>query len=86
MRKTVADQRLLKPTAKALTTLERHGEQVVRCCISGLTNARLKGMNSSFQASKSRTRGDRNEANFIAMIYLIGSGHLLDQAKSTRNV
>ena len=38
-----------------------------------------------FQAARSRARGYRNEANFIAMIYLIGSpvGRLLDQAKST---
>ncbi|WP_236645462.1 transposase [Aidingimonas lacisalsi] len=53
--------------------------------ISGLTNARLEGMNGLFQAARSRAHGYRNEANFIAMIYLIGSpvGRLLDQAKST---
>nr|WP_269474893.1 transposase [Halomonas meridiana] len=52
---------------------------------SGLTNARLEGMNGLFQAARSRARGYRNEANFIAMIYLIGSpvGRLFDQAKST---
>jgi hypothetical protein len=51
----------------------------------GLTNARLEGMNGLFQAARSRARGYRNEANFIAMIYLIGSpvGRLFDQAKST---
>ncbi len=40
---------------------------------------------ASFQAARSRARGYRNEANFIAMIYLIGSpvGRLFDQAKST---
>ncbi|WP_168014558.1 transposase, partial [Halomonas salinarum] len=85
MREAVTDQPLLKPMAKALTTLERHAEQVVRRWISGLTNARLEGMNGLFQAARSRARGYRNEANFIAMIYLIGSpvGRLLDQAKST---
>uniref|UniRef100_UPI00143C5008 ISL3 family transposase n=1 Tax=Halomonas salinarum TaxID=1158993 RepID=UPI00143C5008 len=40
MREAVTDQPLLKPMAKALTTLERHAEQVVRRWISGLTNAR----------------------------------------------
>ncbi|WP_280564546.1 MULTISPECIES: transposase [unclassified Chromohalobacter] len=76
---------LLKPMAKALTTLERHAEQVVRRRLSGLTNARQEGMNGLFQAARSRARGYRNETNFIAMIYLIGSpvGHFLDQAKST---
>ncbi|WP_280565245.1 ISL3 family transposase [Chromohalobacter sp. 48-RD10] len=85
MREAVTGQALLKPMAKALTTLERHAEQVVRRWTSGLTNARLEGMNGLFQAARSRARGYRNEANFIAMIYLIGSpvGRLLDQAKST---
>lgn len=85
MRRAVTGQVLLKPMAKALATLERHTEQVVRRWVSGLANARLEGMNSLFQAARSRARGYRNEANFIAMIYLIGSpvGRLLDQAKST---
>ncbi|MFC2993562.1 transposase [Halomonas tibetensis] len=85
MREAVTDQPLLTPMAKALTTLERHAEQVVRRWLSGLTNARLEGMNGLFQAARSRARGYRNETNFIAMIYLIGSpvGRLLDQAKST---
>ncbi|MDZ7851940.1 MAG: ISL3 family transposase [Halomonas sp.] len=80
MQEAVTDQPLLKPMAKALTTLERHAEQVVRRWISGLTNARLEGMNGLFQAARSRARGYRNVANFIAMIYLIGSpvGRLLE--------
>ncbi len=42
-------------------------------------------MNGLFQAARSRARGYWNEANFIAMIYLIGSpvGRLFDQASST---
>ncbi|WP_148255576.1 transposase [Aidingimonas lacisalsi] len=85
MREAVTGQALLQPMVKALTTLERHAEQVVRRWISGLTNARLEGMNGLFQAARSRAHGYRNEANFIAMIYLIGSpvGRLLDQAEST---
>lgn len=85
MRDAVADNALLKPMAKALNTLARHAEQVVRRWLSGLTNARLEGMNGLFQAARSRARGYRNEANFIAMIYLIGSPvrRMLDHTKST---
>ncbi|MCW4149211.1 transposase [Halomonas sp. 18H] len=85
VREAITDQPLLKPMGKALTTLERHTEQVVRRWITGLTNARLEGMNGLFQAARPRARGYRNEVNFIAMIYLIGSpvGRLLDQTKST---
>lgn len=74
-----------KAVEKALATLERHADAVVRRWISGLTNARLEGMNGLFQAARSRAHGYRNEANFIAIIYLIGSpvGRLFDQAKST---
>ena len=85
MKAAVTEKPLLKPMGKALAALERHADAVVRRWISGLTNARLEGMNGLFQAARSRARGYRNEANFIAMIYLIGSpvGRLLDQAKST---
>lgn len=85
MQAVVSKNPLLKPMAKALETLERHAEGVIRRWISGLTNARLEGMNSLFQAARSRARGYRNEANFIAMIYLIGSpvSHLFEQTKST---
>ncbi len=85
MREAVTDQALVKPMAKALTTLERHAEQVVRRWLSGLINARLEGINDLSQTARSRARGYRNETNFIAMIYPIGSpvGRFLDQAKST---
>lgn len=85
MKAAVTEKPLLKPMGKALATLERHADAVVRRWISGFTNARLEGMNGLFQAARSRARGYRNEANFIAMIYLIGSpvGRLLDVAKST---
>ena len=70
---------------KALATLGRHANAVLRRRISRLTKARLEGMNGLFQEARSRARSYRNEANFIAMIYLIGSpvGCLFDQAKST---
>lgn len=85
MKAAVSEKPLLTPMKKAVETLERHADAVVRRWHSGLTNARLEGMNGLFQAARSRARGYRNEANFIAMIYLIGSpvGRLLDQAKST---
>lgn len=81
----VLEKPRLKPMGKALATLERHADAVVRRWISGLTNTRLEGMNGLFQAARSWARGYRNEASFIAMIYLIGSpiGRLFDQAKST---
>ncbi|MDR5902955.1 MULTISPECIES: hypothetical protein [Halomonas] len=42
-------------------------------------------MDGLFQAVHLRARGYRNEANFIAMIYLVGSpvGRMLDLANST---
>ncbi len=42
-------------------------------------------MNGLFLAARSRARGYRNEANFIAMIYLIGSpvGRMLNHTQST---
>ena len=85
MQAAVSEKPLLKPMEKALATLERHANAVVRRWHSGLTNARLEGMNGLFQAARSRARGYRTEVNFIAMIYLIGSpvGRLFDQAKST---
>src|SRR5690554_5671423 len=48
MRTVVAEKPLLKPMEKALATLERHADAVVRRGISGLTNARLEGMNGLF--------------------------------------
>ncbi len=85
IREAVTGQALLAPMAKPLTTLERHAEQVVRRWISGLINARLESMNVLFQAAQSRARGYQNEANFIAMICLIGShvGRLLNKNEST---
>jgi len=44
MQAAVSEKPLLKPMGKALTTLERHANAVVRRWRSGLTNARLEGM------------------------------------------
>ena len=58
---------------KALNTLEKHSEKVLRRWTSTYTNARMEGFNSLFQAAKARARGYRNTDTFIAMIYMIGS-------------
>lgn len=88
MTQALVDQPLLKPMSKALATLKRPAEQVIRRWASGLTNARLEGMSGLFQAARSRARGYWSDSNFITVVYLIGSpmGRLLDQTKSTRNV
>ena len=57
MQAAVSEKSLLKPMGKALATLERHADAVVRRWLSGLTNARLEGMNGLFQAARSRARG-----------------------------
>nr|WP_299379706.1 transposase [uncultured Halomonas sp.] len=84
-RAAIAGKILLAPVRKALNTLEWHADRVIRRWLSRLTNARLEGVNSVFQAARSRTCGYRNESTFITMIYLIGSpvGSMLSQVKST---
>ncbi len=72
-RDLIGDRAVLQPVRDALKTLEKHADRVIRRWSSTLTNARLEGMNSLFQAARSRARGYRNTENFIAMIYLIGS-------------
>jgi len=58
---------------KAIATLERHAERVVRRWTSTYTNARMEGLNSLFQAARARARGYRTNKNFITMIYMIAS-------------
>ncbi|WP_427854529.1 hypothetical protein [Halomonas dongshanensis] len=43
MQAAASKMSLLKPMMKALATLERHADAVVRRWHSGLTNARLEG-------------------------------------------
>jgi len=69
----VGDSDLLEPIRKALMTLRRHADQVVRRWTSTYTNARLEGLNGLFQAAKARARGYRNTETFMTMIYLISS-------------
>lgn len=81
-REFVKDIPVLEAVSKALDTLERHKDRVLRRWRSTYTNARLEGLNSLFQAARSRARGYRNTANFITMIYLIAAP-LADIVKST---
>ena len=63
----------LEPVRKALATLEKHSERILQRWTSTYTNARMEGLNSLFQAARSRARGYRNTATFITMIYMIAS-------------
>ncbi|WP_221913915.1 ISL3 family transposase, partial [Thiorhodospira sibirica] len=72
-RALVGETPRLEPVRKAIRTLENHRQRVVQRWTSTYTNARLKGMNSLFQAARARARGYRNDETFIGMIYLIGS-------------
>jgi transposase len=64
---------IFEPMRKALATLQRHAERVVRRWTSTYTNARMEGLNSLFQAARARARGYRTNRNFITMIYMIAS-------------
>ena len=65
--------RYMEPMRKALDTFERHREAIIARWESMLTNARLEGLNSLFQAARARARGYRNTMTFITMIYLIAA-------------
>ena len=69
----IGDRSLLEPVKKALETLHRHAERVIRRWTSTYTNARMEGLNSLFQAARARARGYRNDQTFITMIYMIAS-------------
>ena len=69
----IGDSALLEPVTKALETLGRNAERVVRRWTSTYTNARMEGLNSLFQAARARARGYRNNETYIAMIYMIAS-------------
>jgi len=72
-RALVAENPILTPVIKALDTLEKHRQRILRRWRSYYTNARIEGLNSLFQAARSRARGYRNTDNFITMIYLIAA-------------
>ena len=69
----IGDSQLLEPVAKALETLSKHAERIVRRWTSTYTNARLEGLNSIFQAARARARGYRDPNTFMTMIYMLAS-------------
>lgn len=71
--KTIEENHILTPVAKALETLDEHKQRILRRRRSSYTNARLEELNSLFQAARSKGRGYRNTDNFITMIYLIAT-------------
>jgi transposase len=72
-RLVIGEEKLLKPVLKAVETVERHCEHIVRRWNSLLTNARLESFNGLFQAARRRARGFKNQETFCLMIYLIGA-------------
>ena len=69
----IGESPFLEPVRKALVTLEKHAERVVRRWTSTYTHARMEGLNSLFQAARARARGYRNTGTFITMTYMIAS-------------
>jgi len=72
-RELIGESALPDPVRKALETLEKQAERVVRRWTSTCTNARMEGLNSLFQAARARARGYRNDRTFMTMIYMIAS-------------
>lgn len=72
-RKRVAETPALKPMRKALVTVTQQFEAIIRRWRSTYSNARLEGLNNTFQMARVRARGYRNEQTFITMIYLLAA-------------
>ena len=64
---------ILEPMRKAVSTVENHADRILQRWTSTYTNARMEGLNSLFQAARSRARGYRNTGTFLMMIYMIAS-------------
>ena len=69
----LADDPILEPVRKALTSFEKHLERILQRWSSSHSNARLEGLNGLFQAARARARGYRNTTTFATMIYLIAA-------------
>jgi len=72
-RSMLTDAPELEAIRKALNTLETHIYRILQRWTSTYSNARMEGLNSLFQAARSRARGYRNNQTFITMIYLIAA-------------
>ena len=69
----LGDCSVLEPVRKAVSTVEAHIDRILQRWTSTYTNARIEGLNSLFQAARSRARGYRNTETFMTMIYMIAS-------------
>jgi transposase len=69
----LADDPILDPVRKALTSFEKHIQRILERWTSTHSNARLEGLNGLFQAARARARGYRNTTTFAIMIYLIAA-------------
>lgn len=69
----LGDCDVLEPVHKAISTVENHVDRILQRWTSTYTNARMEGLNSLFQAARSRARGYRNTGTFTMMIYMIAS-------------
>jgi len=69
----LADDPILTPVRKALSSFENHLERILQRWTSTHSNARLEGLNGLFQAARARARGYRNTTTFAIMIYLIAA-------------
>ncbi|MGI2030183.1 transposase [Endozoicomonas sp. ALE010] len=58
---------VLEPVRKAISTVESHADRILKRWTSTYTNARMEGLNSLFQAARSRARGYRNTGTFLMM-------------------
>ena len=58
---------------KALNTLQAHITLILQRWTSTYSNARMEGLNSLFQAARSRARGYRNTQTFRTMMYFIAA-------------
>ena len=69
----LADDPILGPVRKALSSFENDLERIPQRWTSAHSNARLEGLNGLFQAARARPRGYRNTTTFATMIYLIAA-------------
>jgi transposase len=59
----------LEPIKRVARMLKRHLDGVLNAIVSGVTNARVEGMNATIQRIKTSARGFRNRDRFRTAIY-----------------
>jgi len=74
-----ASRSRLKPIVKLARTVRAHREGILAFFESGLTNARLEGMNNKIRLLSHRAYGFHSPAPLIATIYLCCAGIILPQ-------